>query len=343
MSHRTHTPRNQVKLSSVSAVRLARGGLKFEVAAYPSKVVDFRAGVEEDLDEVLQVVQVFSNVAQGVVVPKKKLAKAFPGMSTDAIIKEILLKGQLQVSERERRAKLDALARDISRLVAAMVVDAKTGDAVPPDAVDVILKEEVGFAPTDKKGAKQQALDLMKVLEKDFGLKRAPMRLQIPCADGEALAAALRAVDPEVVTDVLAAHVRCTAPPRCYRALAKAAAENGGGDVEVLSRAAKDAVVVANPPPPPDAAFLVSTSFQERRPPTAPTAPKPRTLSCNTCGGAFADAAAHRAHFKSDWHRCNLTRKTKGQPRLTEQEFEEEQATAGPTPSAGSLLDAGAS
>ena len=39
----------------------------------------------------------------------------------------------------------------------------------------------MGFAPTDKKGAKQQALDVIKVLEKDYGLKRAPMRLRIPC------------------------------------------------------------------------------------------------------------------------------------------------------------------
>ena len=58
------------------------------------------AQVEEDLDEVLQVVQVFSNVSQGVAVPKKKLAKAFPGLSTDEIIREILAKGRARCARR---------------------------------------------------------------------------------------------------------------------------------------------------------------------------------------------------------------------------------------------------
>ena len=40
-----------------------------QVAAYPSKVVDWRAGVETDLDEVLQVRAVFRNVSKGVLSP----------------------------------------------------------------------------------------------------------------------------------------------------------------------------------------------------------------------------------------------------------------------------------
>ena len=102
MSRRVGTPQNQVKLSSVNVVRLQRCGQRFEVACYPNKVVDYRSGVEVDLDEVLQIKNVFKNVSKGVVMPKKDLNKAFPKLSVDDVCREILRSGQLQVSARER-------------------------------------------------------------------------------------------------------------------------------------------------------------------------------------------------------------------------------------------------
>ena len=43
---------------------------------------------------------------------------------------------------------------------------------------------------------------------------------------------------------------------------------------------------------------------------------------CNTCGGFFPDKDAFRAHFKSEWHRLNLTRKMKGMRIIpSEEEF----------------------
>ena len=41
---------------------------------------------------------------------------------------------------------------------------------------------------------------------------------------------------------------------------------------------------------------------------------------CNTCGGSFADAAAYRNHFRSEWHRHNLKRKMKNLPVITSEE-----------------------
>lgn len=60
--------------------------------------------------------------------------------------------------------------------------------------------------------------------------------------------------------------------------------------------------------------------------------PAPGAIACRTCGGNFPDAAAHREHFKSEWHRHNLRQKmlisagAAGRI-LTEQEFHA--ATAG--------------
>lgn len=43
-------------------------------------------------------------------------------------------------------------------------------------------------------------------------------------------------------------------------------------------------------------------------------------FKCNTCCAPFADSLAHRAHFKSDWHRINLKRKLLKLPLVTSEE-----------------------
>ena len=43
---------------------------------------------------------------------------------------------------------------------------------------------------------------------------------------------------------------------------------------------------------------------------------------CSSCAASFKDAAGHRAHFKSDWHRHNLRRKMRNMAPLSEQEWE---------------------
>lgn len=45
-------------------------------------------------------------------------------------------------------------------------------------------------------------------------------------------------------------------------------------------------------------------------------------LSCASCGGlAFESADIHRAHFRSDLHRFNLKRKTRGDPPISDDAF----------------------
>jgi len=45
-----------------------------------------------------------------------------------------------------------------------------------------------------------------------------------------------------------------------------------------------------------------------------PALPPGVLFTCMTCRVGFAAAAAHREHFKSDWHRYNLKRKVRVHP-----------------------------
>ncbi|KAI9651634.1 MAG: hypothetical protein M1831_000567 [Alyxoria varia] len=120
-------PSNQIKLTNVSLVRLKKGKKRFEIACYKNKVLEWRSGTEKDLDNVLQIPQVFFSVSKGQTAPHAELTKAFgKDVPLDDIILEILSKGELQVGEKERHAELERMHAEVIDIVAGKLVDPKT-------------------------------------------------------------------------------------------------------------------------------------------------------------------------------------------------------------------------
>lgn len=66
----------------------------------------------------MQTETVFTNVSKGQVAKKEDLVKAFGKDNHVEICKEILAKGELQVSEKERNANLESTFKEIATLVA---------------------------------------------------------------------------------------------------------------------------------------------------------------------------------------------------------------------------------
>lgn len=127
MSRMINQPSNQIKLTNVSLVRLKKGKKRFEIACYKNKVLEWRSGIEKDLDEVLQIPNVFLNVSKGQTAPTADLEKAFgKKTTTDQIILEILNKGELQVGEKERAAQMDRVHNEVISIVASKLVDPRT-------------------------------------------------------------------------------------------------------------------------------------------------------------------------------------------------------------------------
>ncbi|KAF2461812.1 SBDS protein C-terminal domain-containing protein [Lineolata rhizophorae] len=120
-------PSNQIKLTNVSLVRMKKGKKRYEIACYKNKVLEWRSGVETDMDNVLQIPNVFLSVSKGAVAPQQELAKSFGAKaSLDDIILEILNKGELQVGEKERQAQLERVHNEVMDIVAGRLVDPKT-------------------------------------------------------------------------------------------------------------------------------------------------------------------------------------------------------------------------
>ncbi|PVV01314.1 hypothetical protein BB560_004270 [Smittium megazygosporum] len=218
-------PGSKIQLTNVSLVRLKKGGKRFEIACYKNKVSEWRNGAEKDIDEVLQIHQIFTNVSKGQVAKSEDLEKIFKTTDIDAIIAEILKKGEQQISEKERSTHLESMYRDISTIVAEKCINPQTKKPYPVSIIEKAMKE-LQFSVNPNQSAKKQALDVIKQLQSSqkLPIERAQMRLRVvipPLKDAkqtrEKINSMIVSVEEENWSQSSGCEVICLIDPGQYR------------------------------------------------------------------------------------------------------------------------------
>ncbi|XP_064612155.1 ribosome maturation protein SBDS-like [Liolophura sinensis] len=236
------TPTNQKRLTNVAIVRLKKGGKRFEIACYPNKVTSWRNKVETDIDEVLQTHTVFMNVSKGQVAKSDDLKRAFGSENQEEICLQILSKGELQVSEKERHTQLESMFRDIATTVADKCVNPETNRPYTVTLIEKAMKDlHVSVKPT--KSTKQQALEVIKQLTETETIKiqRAQMRLRIalPAKDAKKLKEKIKKLASKVESEDFDDdyEVVILVDPGCYRELDDLVRSEtkGKGHLEVIN------------------------------------------------------------------------------------------------------------
>jgi ribosome maturation protein SDO1 len=120
-------------------------------------VLEYRQGIEKDLDNVLQTDQIFLNVSKGQCASKEDLLKCFKTEDSKAIVLEILKKGELQVGEKERSQQLSNLNKDIAVIVAEKCINSETKRPYPVSTIEKVIND-LHFSANPNKSAKQQVM-----------------------------------------------------------------------------------------------------------------------------------------------------------------------------------------
>ncbi|KAM6402830.1 ribosome maturation protein SBDS-like [Rhynochetos jubatus] len=234
------TPTDQIRLTNVAVGRARRGGKRFEIACYRSKVMGWRSGAEKDLDEVLQTHTVFVNVCKGQVAKKEDLVEAFGTDDQTEICKMILSKGELQVSDKERHGQLEQMFRDIATVVAEKRVNPETKRPSTVILLERALKD-IHYSVKPHKSTKQQALEVIRGLKETMQIDRAHMRLRfiLPAKEGkklkEKLKPLIKVMESEEFHEQL--EIVCLIEPGCFREIDELirSETKGKGTLEVLS------------------------------------------------------------------------------------------------------------
>jgi len=143
-----------------------------------NKVLSWRNKVEKDIDEVLQTHTVFTNVSKGQVAKKEDLVAAFGKDDQTAICKDILEKGELQISEKERHTQLDAVVKDVANTIAGLCINPSTKRPYPISIIEKAMKD-IHFSVKPNKSSKQQALEAIPLLKASLPIERAQMKVRV--------------------------------------------------------------------------------------------------------------------------------------------------------------------
>ena len=185
---RQNLPANQQRHDNVSVVRLKAGRFKFEACCYRNKAQSYRNGVEKDIEEVLQIERVFANVGKGCYAKIQDVRSALGAKiknsrdMNDAELERaacelILNTGTMQINEMERQAEVDGILNDVATFVSEKTHHAVTKIPYPVSLIHSTL-QKIGFVPTNRKSAKVQALEAIKLLQTVLEIERAPMMLR---------------------------------------------------------------------------------------------------------------------------------------------------------------------
>lgn len=227
-------PLGQKVLSNVSVIKLDRRGKHFEIAVVPNKVSSWRAGLEPDIDEVVQSHSIFSNVDQGMLAKRNDVFEALGVTDMESALRIILSEGKLRLAEKERKLKIANMTKEIASIVASQCVNSNSQRPLTASMVERAMKQ-IGFSVKITKAEKAQAITLIKKLqEAKYPITRARIRLKfiIKTEHEEKMVAMLpivESVERKEDTSVIIAQV----DPGNLRPLAAELANEFGGDVGI--------------------------------------------------------------------------------------------------------------
>ena len=130
-----------VKVDDAVIARWETGGSRFEVLVDPEAVQQLKDGKDIDLADKLALDQVFKDAKKGDKISDEHLEKTFHTRNIAAIAKQIVLKGEVQVTTEQRHKLQAAKHRQIVAVIARNAMNPQTGAPHPPARIESAMAE----------------------------------------------------------------------------------------------------------------------------------------------------------------------------------------------------------
>ena len=159
-------------------VRLTLEGDKFEILVKPDPALEYKTGKRSDFSSVLVSDDVYSDANKGSRASAEKLSKHFKTTDLTEIAKQILARGELNLTTDQRRKMVEEKRKQIVQYVNRSFVDPKTHLPHPVVRIEAALEEaRVSIDPF--KRAEDQAKTVVESLRKILPLKSETLRLTV--------------------------------------------------------------------------------------------------------------------------------------------------------------------
>lgn len=143
--------------------RIEKAGEKFEVLVKPEAVQKLRDGKEVNLLAELAIDEIFRDAHKGSKASEEKMAEFFGTTAPLDVAKQIIQRGEIQLTTEQRRQMLEAKRRQIVQYIAANAINPQTGAPHPPQRIEIAMDEaKVHIDPF--KGVEAQVKDVLDAL-----------------------------------------------------------------------------------------------------------------------------------------------------------------------------------
>jgi ribosome maturation protein SDO1 len=162
----------------VTVVRLILGGDKFELLVKPDPALEYKMGKRSDISGALVSDEIYSDANKGSRASTEKMMKHFKTTDSVDIAKQILAKGELNLTTDQRRKMVEEKKRQIIQFINRSFVDPKTHLPHPIVRIEAAMEEaRVPIDPFRK--VDDQAKAIIDALRKILPLKSETVKLTI--------------------------------------------------------------------------------------------------------------------------------------------------------------------
>jgi len=164
--------------SRSTIIKLILGNDKFELLVKPDQALEYKLGKRTDLSSVLISDEIYSDANKGSRVSSDKLNKHFKTTNTNEIIKQILSRGELNLTTDQRRKMVEEKRKQIIQYINKNYVDPKTKLPHPIQRIENAL-ENVRVVIDPFKKAEDQIKTVVDSLRKILPLASEMLQLNI--------------------------------------------------------------------------------------------------------------------------------------------------------------------
>ena len=170
MSHDSGERRQFIDLEKKALVRYTYRNQKFEIIVDPEKALDFKKGEDIPINHIVEGYVVFHNATKGEKASEIILEQTFETSNEEEIVRIILNKGALQLTQAQRKRLLREKIDEIIDFIHVHCVNPQTNKPHPPARIESAM-DEAGVNVDYVLPAEKQAKDIIKQIQTIIPIK----------------------------------------------------------------------------------------------------------------------------------------------------------------------------
>lgn len=159
-------------------VKLTLEGDKFELIVKPDPALEYKLGKRSDISSVLVSDEIYSDANKGSRASSEKLMKHFKTTDATEVAKQIIARGELNLTTDQRRKMVEEKRKQIVQFINRSFVDPKTHLPHPIVRIEAAM-DEARLSVDPFKRAEDQAKSVIEGLRKILPLKSETVRLTV--------------------------------------------------------------------------------------------------------------------------------------------------------------------